>query len=133
MESYRHGIRFLPRLFGLAILTGIAVGVGLLLLIIPGIIAFRRYILAPYFLVDNDIGIREAMQLSAATTKPVKGYVWSTLAVLLVFATFSWLLENHIPVYGGVVAVLITGLYIFIPALRYKEIAWRRSALAIKD
>lgn len=132
-ESYYEGIRFLPRLIGLAILSFFAIGVGLLLLIVPGIIAIRRYALAPFFLVDNDTGIREAMQLSAAASKPASGYVWSTIAILITFGVLGWAIGDLLPTYGDSIAILLTGLYVFVPGLRYREIGLRQSALTVED
>ncbi len=73
------------------------------------------------------------MQRSASATKPVSGYVWSAMAVLAALAGLGWLVADYIPTYGQTIAILLTGVYAFIPALRYKEIALRRSALAIEN
>jgi hypothetical protein len=130
VECYRNGLRYLPRVFGLMILTGLLVTGGMLLLIVPGLILFRRYILAPFFLVDEDLGIREAMQRSAAATKPARRHVWDVIGLLIAVGVVASTLTQSIPSpYGEIASILVGIPYIFGPALRYREIALQKSAL----
>lgn len=60
------------RVLGASILISIIVGLGLILLIIPGIIWGLKYQFAINLIVDKNIGIMEAMRQSAELTKGVK-------------------------------------------------------------
>ncbi|HSX44341.1 MAG TPA: hypothetical protein VLE69_03545 [Candidatus Saccharimonadales bacterium] len=105
------------RLFGLAILVALFVIAGLILFIIPGLIMIRRYFLAPYVLVDKDVGIWEAMSKSAAMSKPYSGYIWSVIGVGILIG-----LPSIIPFFGWAVSFVLSILYSVAPALRYQEL-----------
>ena len=55
--------------FGVTILEILIIGIGLLLFIIPGIIAMAAFMFAPYFVVDKGMGPIEALKASARITK----------------------------------------------------------------
>lgn len=120
-EYYAEGLRYSLPLFVYYILYGLAVLGGLLLLIVPGVIFFRRYYLGAYYLVDKNLGILEAMKQSSTGTKPFKNYVWGVVGVELavsIAASFTQI----IPFVGIVIAQLVTCSYLFMNALRYREI-----------
>src|SRR6185436_11176005 len=73
--------KFGPRLIGLGIIVGLMLLGGFLLFIIPGLIVLRRYYLSPYYLVDKDLTIGEAMKQSAADSKKYSQYIWSVIGV----------------------------------------------------
>ena len=125
IECYRIGNRYILRLIGLYIFIVLAVGIGLLLLVVPGLIAIRRYCLAPYFLMDEGLGIRQAMQHSAAATKPkpVRRHVWSTLLLVVVVLATGLLATKYASPYGIVVTVLASIVYPLLMALRYQEVS----------
>src|ERR1017187_7257823 len=85
-DLYRKSWRYLGRLLGFTILFAAMLIIGFILLIVPGFIVLRRYILTSYYIVDKDLPIGQAMKLSAAQTKPVHGYLWGTLGVYLVLS-----------------------------------------------
>jgi len=105
------------RMVGLYLLVGLYILVGLILLIVPGLIMIRRYILAPYVMLDQKTGIREAMDKSAAMSKPYSGYVWGVLGVIFLIS-----LLNIVPLIGGLLAFVFGILYSVAPALRYQEL-----------
>jgi hypothetical protein len=82
------------RMLGLYILVGLVVLVGFILLIIPGLIMIRRYLLAPYVMLDKKVGISEAM-----------------IGLL-----------NVIPIIGGLTSFIVGSLYSVAPALRYTQL-----------
>jgi len=88
-----------------------------LLLIVPGVIAIRRYFLAPYLMLDKDLSIREAMKQSAALSKPYSGSIWGIIGVIVLLS-----LPSIIPVIGWAVSFVLMLLYSVAPALRYQEL-----------
>ena len=130
-ESYKRGLWLLPRLIGLTIMTGLFIIGGLLLFVIPGIIFFRRYFLAPYYMIEHNLGIRESLARSARDSKAYSSSVWGTLALtFLVFPLGSSVASLIFPPFGGVLSIVIGSLYLFGPAIRYKEITDLQSAKA---
>jgi hypothetical protein len=105
------------RMFGLYIVTGLIVLVGLILLIIPGLIMIRRYFLAPYVMLDKNVGIREALDRSAELSKVNTGSIWGILGVMLLIG-----MVNIIPILGGLVSFALGSLYSVAPALRYEQL-----------
>lgn len=105
------------RLIGLYIVTGLVIFVGLILLIVPGLIMIRRYYLAPYVIINKNCGIREAMDRSAAISKPHSGYVWGVIGVTILIG-----LIGVIPLIGSLVAFIMGMFYSVAPALRYQEL-----------
>lgn len=57
---------------GIYILITLAVGLGLVLLIVPGIILALKFYFPYYILVDRDTGVIESMKISSRLTKGVK-------------------------------------------------------------
>jgi uncharacterized membrane protein len=64
--------RFLPML-GLNLLLGLAVAIGCVLFIVPGVIAMLIFQLAPYYVVEGRMGPIDAMQKSWETTRGQRG------------------------------------------------------------
>lgn len=111
------GKKFWLRMFGLYIIWGLMIVGGLLLLIIPGFIVIRRYIFAPYILIEKDLPILKAMEESANLSKP---YSWSIYAIVGVSILLS--LTGIIPVIGSLISLALTVAYSVAPALRYEEL-----------
>lgn len=118
-DVYRSISTYGIRIFGLGLLVGLAILVGFLLLIVPGFIMIRRYFLAPYFLVDEDLGIREAMDRSAAVTKPVSASVYGVLLVTVLVGAVSAGIDSTLEPFGSIVGAFIGLIYVFGPALFY--------------
>lgn len=123
-ESFKKGFPYFWRLLVLLIATGMMIFVGLLLFVIPGLILARRYMLAPYFLVDRNLGIGEALDLSAKESKP---FSWSIYGIIGV--TFIIALMNIFGVIGLIASTILSVLYALAPALRYHEIKKAYKAL----
>lgn len=129
-ESYRQGLRYIFRLAGLFALVTLLVFGGILLLVVPGIIVIRRYLMAPFYMIDQDLGIRESMRRSAADSKPVSPYIWGVYGVYFAIIFMNIILFSRIfPPFGSVIGAFISSLFVFGPALRYKEIALRQPAV----
>ncbi|HSH55746.1 MAG TPA: hypothetical protein VK983_02890 [Candidatus Limnocylindrales bacterium] len=126
LNAFKHGLsKFVP-LALCALLTGLAVIVGFILFIIPGLIALRAFLLAPFYIVDRDLGPIAALKQSAADTKPVSAWVWGTIGVIIAFSFMAASLHD-IAVIGPALSLIISSLYVFGPALRYADITNRLS------
>lgn len=115
--ALKYGLRFVLRYIGLALLVGCLIVGGLILFIVPGLIMIRRYFLSAYYLVDQDLGILEAMKRSANATKPYGGAIWGVIGVTILCG-----LPSLIPVVGRVIAAVVGLPYSFAPAIRYIQI-----------
>jgi hypothetical protein len=105
------------RLIGLDLLVALYVLVGLILLVVPGIIMLRRYFLAPYVMIDKNCGIKEAMERSAAISKPYSGSIWGIVGVMLLIG-----LVGVVPLVGSLASLILALLYTVAPALRYQQL-----------
>jgi hypothetical protein len=124
-DCYQKSWRYFGRLILFTILFSCLVLIGFVLLIIPGLVILRRYCLTTFYIVDQNLSIREAMSKSAAQTKPVAGYVWGTLGVVLVLTLAVGLLSSlfdSIPGATVVLSSLLAPAYLFLLALRYVDI-----------
>ncbi|HXY18136.1 MAG TPA: hypothetical protein VEH48_01800 [Candidatus Nitrosopolaris sp.] len=105
------------RLLGLYLLIALYVIVGFILLIIPGIIMIRRYFLAPYVMIDKNCGVTEAMELSAAMSKPYSGSIYGIIGVTILIG-----LIGIVPFIGSLASLIVGMLYVLAPALRYQQL-----------
>jgi uncharacterized membrane protein len=87
---------------GASILLGLAVGIGLVLLIVPGIIFMLMFMIVTFIVIDRELGPIEAMTESKRITH---GYKWSLLGFSLVLVLVNLL---------GILA-LVVGLLVSIP------------------
>ncbi|MES2971787.1 MAG: YciC family protein [Patescibacteria group bacterium] len=121
-EALTSSMRYFWRLLGLLIVMTVVIVLGLLALIVPGIIFIQRYFLAPYFLIDKDLGIRESMTASAAASKGKAGAIWSIIGVMVLFSLFSF-----IPIFGGLITLVLVTLFTCAPAYRYFELTGKKT------
>jgi hypothetical protein len=105
------------RLLGLYVVMAVIIIVGFILLIIPGLFAVRRYMLAPYVMIDKKTGIREALDKSAELSLVNTGALWGVMGVMFLIG-----LINIIPFVGGLVSFVVGGLYSVAPAMRYQQL-----------
>lgn len=118
-EAIRQGLPFVWRMLGLTLLTGLIIVAGLILLIVPGVFAFQRLLLAPYFLIDKNIGVIESIKRSAraANRQPTAGAVWGLVGVIILIG-----LSQVLPFVGGAIYMIISILFLCAPAVRYLEV-----------
>ena len=101
-DSAVAGLRKIVPLFILAILLGLGVMLGLLLLIVPGIILYLVWAVAAPALVEEDCGILGAFSRSADLTR---GARWNIFAIQLVSLLFYYV----IAAIAGIVLVMVAG------------------------
>lgn len=121
-ECYRRGLPFGLKIIAFEIFFFIITVIGLILLIVPGLIIFRRYYLTPFYIVKSGLPIDAAMHASAEDTRPVSGFVWGTVGVIVAFS-FLALFVSLIRYLGPILAALVSLIYFFGPALRWREIS----------
>ena len=80
------GLRFFFPLLGVAILMGIGVGIGFILLIVPGVILTVMWVVTAPAVVIEKRGIFESFQRSRDLTR---GNRWMIFAILLVYGVAS--------------------------------------------
>lgn len=121
-ECYRRGLSYWPKVIGFEIVFFFMTLIGLILLVVPGLIIIRRYYLTPFYIVKQNLSIKKAMRLAERQTKPVAGYVWGVIGVMLAFALLASIIAN-IRIVGVILAAFISLIYLFGPALRWREIS----------
>lgn len=90
------------KIFGLYFMIGLFTFLWTLLLVIPGIIASYRYVMAPYIIAENpEVGILEAISKSK---EMMKGYKWKFFC--LQFSFLGWILLSCITLGIGLLWVL---------------------------
>lgn len=97
------GFRFALPVIGISVLYGLAIALGFVLLIVPGVILAIRYIVAVPAEVMERAGVLGAFGRSANLTK---GSRWAIFALMLVYAFLALIVEMVI---GGVMAAVIFG------------------------
>jgi hypothetical protein len=95
-ESTAAAMRMLFPMIGLSIVSGLGVGFGFILLIVPGIILMLMWMVAVPVLIEERRGVFESLSRSAQLTQGSKG--WIFLLLLLYWGVSS--------VVSGVVAAL---------------------------
>ncbi len=120
-KALKQCLPFVWRIIGLSIFRSVIIIVGLILLIVPGVLLWRRYFLAPYYLVDQNLSIFEAMKKSAAQTKPYSSALWGMLGVYILITIGSAIL-GIIPFIGSIIGAIIGLLYTCAGAVRYLQI-----------
>lgn len=96
--SYRYAFSRLGGLIGLALLIAIVVGVGFLLLIIPGIIfAVFLAMAVPAFIIERK-GVTESMSRS---WQLVSNHWWHTLVVIFVASLLAGIVNGILTALGG--------------------------------
>lgn len=119
---YRRSLRFWLRLAGFGILFSFLFAGGLILLIVPGLKALRRYILAPYFIIEDDSGIRQAMQRSSAASWPTRRAIWSTIIILLAFSGVGYAATKLPNPWSQAASLILSVLCFYMLALRYQDV-----------
>ncbi len=96
--SYRYAFSRLGGLIGLALLIGLVVGVGFILLIIPGIIFLVFLSVSVSAFIIERLGVTESMSRS---WRLVSGQWWHTLGVIVVAAIIAGVINGILTAIGG--------------------------------
>jgi hypothetical protein len=101
-DALSRGLSLILPVLGVAILAGLAIGIGFILLVVPGIIVYvMLWVAIPAAVVERP-GVVESLKRSVALTK---GYRWQVFGVLLIigviFAVISFILQFVLVAIGG--------------------------------
>jgi hypothetical protein len=125
MGAYREGLQHFWRMLGLICITSVLIMLGLLLFIVPGAILLRRYLLAPFYLVDRGLGVRAAMAQSARDSVPAAPYIWATIGVVLLVSLGTAIASQafrFVPGLPEVITAILSVIVMFMLPLRYLEL-----------
>lgn len=116
-DAIKRGLNYFWRILGLGIVMSLIIFVGLLLLIVPGIIAIQRLFFAPYFLVHDNLSISDAIKRSSELGKGNAGPIWGVIGVFILLAFL-----NVVPLIGQFLFLAGYILYSVAPALRFFQL-----------
>lgn len=111
-EALGRGLaRFLP-LLGIAIIEGLGIGIGFILLIVPGLILYCMWFVSVPACVVEGLGVFDSLRRSAGLTK---GYRWKVLGMLIcliIVATVLIFAVSFIFSLAGSPAIAVIGIAI---------------------
>jgi hypothetical protein len=89
-------------------IMGVMVALGLVLLIVPGIILIARLALAPYYLIDQNLSIKESLVTAWKNSEGHVTKTWGVIAVELLFAILALVLVGFYltVVYSAAILIL---------------------------
>lgn len=112
-EALQHAGQFLLPFIGLSIVTAIIGLASFLLLVIPFFFVLPRLVLAPYYLLDQKMGVSDSIQASWDRSKghvgKIYGVIGATLAMALVMLT----------IVGIPIAIYLLVMYSFAEVILY--------------
>lgn len=100
-------VKLASRFFAGTILWTLMVGVGLLLLIVPGVILAIKYMFVPYFIIDKKMGIRESFKESAISTTGHKWQLFLFFFAVSIIAILAGIVIGNLIVTPFVVVISI--------------------------
>lgn len=116
-DMFKKGLPKLLKMIGLGIVLTVVFAVSFLLLIVPFFFMLRRYILAPYYMMDQNLGVFASMKASAEDSKKYSGAIWGIIGVVFLFV-----LANLLPVIGWLIYAALIVSYATATAIRYEQI-----------
>jgi uncharacterized membrane protein len=110
--------KYILRYIGLVILVALSVIVGMVLLIIPGILAAFFFSMSIYTLIDKNTGVIESMKQSYQLVKANWMIILAMLVVNLAVSVVS-----YVPIIGRLASTALYIAYFCLPALIYLKIS----------
>jgi hypothetical protein len=120
-HAVQEGLHIFWRFIGLEICMFVIIIVGFILLIVPGFFMIHRYILAPYYLIDHNMKIVDALKASATDSKKFSGAIWGLIGVEVLLIVALGILDALLgPL--AIIAIVFYYVYYCAPAIRYLQI-----------
>lgn len=104
-------------MLGLYVVMSLIVLAGFVLLIVPGLFMIRRYMFAPYVMLEKKCGIKRALEESHQLGLANTGAVWGLIGVMFLIS-----LLGILPLIGSLASFVVGALYSIAPALRYEQL-----------
>jgi uncharacterized membrane protein len=114
-QALKQGMPYIWRTLGVSVLMILATIGGLILFIIPGLIFFAWFLLSPYVVVNENLGVIESMKRSKQI---IKGRVWELWGLIMLPSAAS-----AIPFIGGIVSFVLSIAMIPATAIRYVQLS----------
>jgi hypothetical protein len=95
---------------------------GLILFIVPGILILSRIILAPYAMIDKNLGVKDSLKESRRLYNKFPGKVWGAIGVVLLINILVSILQSAVPVLGQLAGVILSITFCLVLALRYFQL-----------
>lgn len=121
-QLFNEATKRLFRLILLFLLAGLIIAVGLILLIVPGIIAIGRIAMAPYVMIDKNLGVMDSLKESNRLSKKFTWKVWGAIGVTILIGIVVSAIQAVIPYAGQILGTLITIAFSLVLALRYFQL-----------
>lgn len=96
-DAFEAGVRMFLPLLGLAIIAGLGMILGYMLLIVPGVILSVLWSVASPAVVVEKRGVFESLQRSRDLTR---GYRWQVFGLLVIYLLLSWVIGAALSVLG---------------------------------
>ena len=109
-ESFRYALSRLPSLIGVQLLTGVIIGIGLLLLVIPGIIFAIMFSLVLQVLIIEQTGVFESLGRSRRLVGNRWGKTFGVLLVISIITLVVAWIASVIAAPFGIASTLVSGL-----------------------
>lgn len=122
-EIFKLGYKNIGRFLLIALVIGLIVFIGALLLIIPGIIFGVWFSFTVFLVLDQNMKIKEALKTSKLM---VKGKFWKVLGRSLVFGLFTIVISillTAIPYVGSLVVSFVAPLFMLPFYLLYRDLS----------
>jgi hypothetical protein len=121
-ECYREGTKLFKRVWLSQIISWVIILAGVILLIVPGIIFFRRYILSPYYAAKYpQLKLAQVFRRSADQSRPFAGYIYATFGIMILIDLVLSDLLGAFTLSQVAYYILSYGI-LFLPSLRFVEI-----------
>jgi hypothetical protein len=115
------GKKYWLRILGLSVLSGLIVLVGLILLIIPGIFAIGRVAMAPFFMIDKDLGVIDSLKASNEMGEKHWQAVWAAILLFIGISIIAGIVSG-IPYIGALISAIGVIAFSLILPLRYLQL-----------
>ncbi len=116
-QALKEGLRYIWRFIGLIICLYVVIAIGFVLLIVPGVFLLKRFLMSPYAMFRDKLGVIASMKQSAKLSKQ-PGAVWGLMGVFLLLSLLSL-----IPVLGWIVGFVGYIAYSCAIAIRYEQLS----------
>lgn len=122
-ECYYEGLNQMWRVIASQVIAWFIIITGLFAFIVPGVLFFRRYVMTPFYAIDNPrLKLKDLFIKSSSETRPFMYAVYGAYGVVIIVNLAFQLLFGSF-IIGDIIAALLGYSVLFVPVLRYQEIS----------